>query len=145
MVLLPRITWCKFGVNQVILVQFIEDIEPIELLLKCHNYLEIREKARKHCENSILLHRTHNPKVGGSNPSPATKVFEGVSQFLANSFFRSCYPDAGWHNFFFDKSDLNIYRTPGNCSSSNSSFSNLLSMNLASIRSEINWYFRVGF
>jgi len=33
------------------------------------------------------LNGAHNPKVGGSNPSPATKTFQALMAFCCKCFF----------------------------------------------------------
>jgi hypothetical protein len=42
------------------------------------------------------LLQAHNPKVLGSNPSPATKKFKGLSHFGLNPFFVGSMPVLCW-------------------------------------------------
>jgi hypothetical protein len=41
-------------------------------------------KYKKHQEPTAMVRKTHNPKVGGSNPPPATNLFNWLQASGAN-------------------------------------------------------------
>jgi hypothetical protein len=55
---------------------------PIRALL----VVEMTEKPKMSWFLAVLFIFTHNPKVGGSNPPPATNQFKGLREFPVGPF-----------------------------------------------------------
>ena len=70
--------WCEFGVNFVRANSIYRRYWTNRTTFKTLQLTEIKRKARKHSKNSIFTIQSHNPKVGGSNPSPETKLNQAV-------------------------------------------------------------------
>ena len=62
-----------------ILVENIEDILIIERFEYWHYLLKLREKPEMSIGWLFGFSLTHNPKIGGSNPSSATKSIMGLN------------------------------------------------------------------